>query len=263
VNIPQEKRCLKCLETKSLDEFGKDKYQSDRHATRCLLCKRQKSADYRKKNPEKARAASAAWKTENPAKVLAYADAHRERKNTRRRERYRENPERELAVNATYYYSHKDELRPVRAAWEASNKPQRKAKRLETFLKDPEGNLEKRHKRDADWLVKHPGYSTEKWARRRARIANSPANDFTAAQFEEIKAAQKHRCYHCGKRRKLTRDHVVPVIQNGAHTVQNIVALCLECNSRKKDGDVLGPTQLNLLTEAPPKPYKPRTKKVA
>lgn len=49
-------------------------------------------------------------------------------------------------------------------------------------------------------------------------------------------ARDSNRCQYCGKRfptRELTLDHVVPRVQGGQHTWQNLVCACVACNARK------------------------------
>jgi 5-methylcytosine-specific restriction endonuclease McrA len=44
------------------------------------------------------------------------------------------------------------------------------------------------------------------------------------------------RCQYCGKHfptRELTIDHVVPRVQGGAHSWENLVCACIRCNARK------------------------------
>ena len=87
----------------------------------------------------------------------------------------------------------------------------------------------------------------------RARKANAPINDFTAAQWREMQGAYDHRCAYCGKRAKgkLTQDHITPLSKGGSHTVSNIVPACRSCNSQKHAGPPLTQVQPLLLTIAP------------
>ncbi len=44
-------------------------------------------------------------------------------------------------------------------------------------------------------------------------------------------------CYYCGKKvnpKELTMDHVVPLIRGGKSSKGNIVAVCQQCNAKKK-----------------------------
>jgi 5-methylcytosine-specific restriction endonuclease McrA len=73
--------------------------------------------------------------------------------------------------------------------------------------------------------------------RRRAAKANVAAN-FTAEDWERCKETFQHRCAYCGRKRKLTQDHIVPVIKGGGYTIDNIVPACLSCNVSKRDNDM-------------------------
>jgi 5-methylcytosine-specific restriction endonuclease McrA len=49
-------------------------------------------------------------------------------------------------------------------------------------------------------------------------------------------ARDNNRCQYCGKHfatKELTLDHVVPRVQGGEHTWENLVCACVKCNARK------------------------------
>lgn len=49
-------------------------------------------------------------------------------------------------------------------------------------------------------------------------------------------ARDNSRCQYCGKHfatKELTLDHVVPRVQGGEHTWENLVCACVKCNARK------------------------------
>src|SRR5437867_7000327 len=58
---------------------------------------------------------------------------------------------------------------------------------------------------------------------------------FTPEQWELLKQIYGHRCAYCGKKRKLTMDHVIPLSKGGLHHASNIVPACKTCNSVKRD----------------------------
>jgi 5-methylcytosine-specific restriction endonuclease McrA len=57
----------------------------------------------------------------------------------------------------------------------------------------------------------------------------------TSTQWLAILNANKHRCYYCKVKTRLTMDHVIPLSKGGKHTASNIVPACGPCNSRKHD----------------------------
>lgn len=64
-------------------------------------------------------------------------------------------------------------------------------------------------------------------AKKKNVIRFSRANIFARDQFA---------CQYCGRKRpkhELTLDHVVPVVQEGPKSWENIVTACIQCNQRK------------------------------
>jgi 5-methylcytosine-specific restriction endonuclease McrA len=97
--------------------------------------------------------------------------------------------------------------------------------------------------------ARHAGsqHSIVKKKRRRARKLCSPVVDFTAEQWEIVKLAFAYRCYYCGKKpKKLTQDHIIPLYENGNHSMENIVPACHSCNARKGNRKASIPVQMML-----------------
>jgi len=67
-----EKQCTKCGQAKLLTEFPGDKRHRDGKSSWCRLCKHSAIARYQKAHPEKGKAASRRWQTENPDKEKEY-----------------------------------------------------------------------------------------------------------------------------------------------------------------------------------------------
>lgn len=75
----------------------------------------------------------------------------------------------------------------------------------------------------------------EKTHRRRIResAAKLAAPAHTWEQWEDIMRRAKFRCVKCGKKKVLTRDHIIPLSKGGTDDITNIQPLCRPCNSRK------------------------------
>jgi len=56
---------------------------------------------------------------------------------------------------------------------------------------------------------------------------------YTIKEWECLKEKYGQRCAICQKKKKLTRDHIIPVTKNGTNYISNIQPLCRQCNSRK------------------------------
>lgn len=42
-----------------------------------------------------------------------------------------------------------------------------------------------------------------------------------------------YQCVHCGTRKKLTVDHIIPITKGGSDDMDNLQTLCHSCNARK------------------------------
>lgn len=74
-------------------------------------------------------------------------------------------------------------------------------------------------------LVQLKGY------RRRALLKDIGTH--TKKEWLDIVKKHKNRCAICRKKRKLTKDHIVPLTKGGRNTADNLQPLCAECNGRK------------------------------
>jgi len=151
------------------------------------------------------------------------------------------NPTKVLIANArevVRYHVHHRSIRQRKNTWVAANR-------------------DKVHASYKRWAMKNLKQLAAKASSRRARIAQSPLNDLTAAQWQEIKTAYQFRCVYCHlKTVALTQDHIIPISKGGPHMASNIVPACRSCNSRKSNGVPLVPVQPLLLTIALPKQEK-------
>ncbi len=118
------KRCSKCCQDRTLDDFGVDRSRSDGLQVWCKSCQR----DYRRCNREKKAEKDRAWKQANPGKVKAS------------RQRRRSRPEVQ-ASRAAY-----------NKAWKRANPDKVKAHQRGHYLK----NAERYRKAAQDWVAANP-----------------------------------------------------------------------------------------------------------
>ncbi|MGE4234504.1 MAG: HNH endonuclease [Bacteriovoracia bacterium] len=80
------------------------------------------------------------------------------------------------------------------------------------------------------------------FTKKKSVVRFSRANIFARDQFT---------CQYCGRKRhrhELTLDHVVPAVQGGAKSWDNIVTACIECN-QKKGGRTPQQANMQLITK--------------
>lgn len=92
-------------------------------------------------------------------------------------------------------------------------------------------NREKQAAYSAKYTSKNLHKHAEKESRRRARLQNTARYLVTE---KDLKRLLSGGCFYCGETRKLTLDHVIPLIRGGSHGIGNLVGACSACNSRKQ-----------------------------
>lgn len=129
-------------------------------------------------------------------------------------------------------------------------KPKQQVKARAYYWKNPEKSRASR----ATYRKNNPEIVHENNCIRRARLAGAPINDFSAAQWKELKDIFNHCCAYCeAPTEKLTQDHITPLALGGSHTLHNIVPACRTCNTQKALRNVCKPIQPVLITVAKPK----------
>lgn len=181
-----------------------------------------------------------------------------EEKKVRHREadrRWRErNPELAKTVDSNkakkYYASHSDVCRGRAAEskiknpeymrnWWKTNKEKQREYRT--------SRKEQRAQYTKNWRRMHPGETKAHKHNRRAKEAGA-GGTFTANEWFTLCFAVGFKCLKCGKIKKLTPDHVVPVSLGGTGWLYNIQPLCSSCNSSKHAHTVDYREKINVVT---------------
>ena len=114
------------------------------------------------------------------------------------------------------------------AAWKKNNPDRVK----ELSAKYRTKHREELNCKNREYQRTHPDITRGKNHRRRALKVNAKGA-YTTAQWVALCNKYNNLCLDCGKKKKLTPDHVVPLSKGGRNSIGNIQPLCGPCNSRK------------------------------
>lgn len=124
--------------------------------------------------------------------------------------------------------------------WKNNNPEKARESAHRSYRKNPEKRIENVRR----WRANNPEKMREKGIvdvhRRRARKLKT-TGAFTTEQFNALCAHFRHHCLKCGRPRKLTPDHVIPLAwadrpefaEVALGDIDNIQPLCRSCNCRK------------------------------
>lgn len=79
--------------------------------------------------------------------------------------------------------------------------------------------------------------ASSKVHKHKRRAAERAGGSFSASDIRRIFKSQKSKCAACGKRTKLTIDHIIPISKGGPNVPSNIQGLCFKCNRSKSARD--------------------------
>ena len=82
------------------------------------------------------------------------------------------------------------------------------------------------------WKKKNPERMAHLKARRYARERGAEGGH-TLEEWEQLKKKHGFKCAVCGLKKPLTKDHIIPLSENGTDNIENIQPLCRNCNSKK------------------------------
>ena len=127
----------------------------------------------------------------------------------RKRDHYKKNAVARREAERKYYHANADKALQYRI----THREQRAMQHRAHQLLYPE-----RHRTKANRY----------YARRRGAEGN-----YTTAEWVALCAYYDNQCLCCGLRKPLTIDHIVPLIQGGSNSIDNLQPLCRNCNSAK------------------------------
>ena len=159
-------------------------------------------ANYRADHREALRAKQRAYVTANREAILARAPEHQARYKAKHPDRVRETGRAACAKSRA---AHPDDVR----AWQAK------------------------------YRASHPDVRRVLEANRRAREQMASGSGISQKQWLEVLRGALGLCAYCNERKRLSRDHIVPLSRGGEHDITNVAVACKSCNSSKHNASLL------------------------
>lgn len=131
-----------------------------------------------------------------------------------------------------YNIENKEEKSLKSRVFYEKNKTKIRARQNEYYF----NNREKIREKDRLWTKNNPERKSASLHKRKARMKNLKTT-LTSEQWEDIMKTFDNSCAYCGSKKKLTKDHFIPLSNGGDYTIQNIIPACRSCNSSKRDTD--------------------------
>jgi len=112
---------------------------------------------------------------------------------------------------------------------------------LAEFRKRP-GKEQIAREASARWAELHPEEFAERNRRiarkaehvRKLRLRSGDVREVTDRDWRRLCARYDNRCAYCGQAKKLTMDHIIPVVRGGRHSIGNLIPACRNCNAQKR-----------------------------
>lgn len=197
------KECARCKRNLPIStDFNTLKRNWDKLNNYCKDCHKKEMKDYNLKNKDK---------------KIAYM--------TKNKQHFKEK-------GSIYYQKNKDKLAECSRIYNEKNRQKIKKYNHERYIKDKKRIklvvLKYRRENRDRFNVLQQIRRTSK----RESIYNLKSDDWI-----KCKHYFNNKCAYCGKEEKLTQDHFVAFNNGGEYSINNIVPICLSCNSGKQDSD--------------------------
>lgn len=241
------KRCSRCTQSKLLEEFGKNRSNSDGLSCACRQCRKEdrklSGADkaYNQRPEVKARKLEWERKPENKSKKNEYSKEYQRQylsnpENVAKRKERRKTYIPRYKIDEAAYEERRESLRK----YYQENREKIIAKSREYWEQHREYTIDygrQYYEKNRDTILEkrrdNPIISRVYCHKRRALKSNS-TGQFTKLEWENLCQQYDYKCLRCGQVKPLTVDHVIPLTKGGTNDIGNIQPLCYSCNSSKR-----------------------------
>jgi len=243
VVVPQEKKCSLCGEVKPASEFYADITAANGLSSQCKECilrvLREKLGRPRFFLPEGHKRCKQCGEvkpfsefrpnTGRNAKCFACLEENRKRREAEVAKRRSEMRRRIRARSREYHKKHREELAARSRDYYRANRDYLKARAVDYYWQNRESVLAQKR----EWARKNREIVRAK-QRQRAILENGLPGTYSEQQWKKLCEMFDGRCARCGKRKRLTVDHMIPITWEGStNWITNIQPLCLSCNAAK------------------------------
>lgn len=231
IEIPIDKFCVKCGETKPSDQFHKSRVEKDGLKGWCKVCAKHGRADWYQRN-----------RGREIAKVTDYIKKH---------------PELGRLWKKVSYIRHRDVLLPKKRQIYIDNKDSILERNRLRYATDEDYRLDRVRRSDERYASRDPA-DLRRYAAT-YRDQNRKAVNLHSASYRALKVnadgrisltewhgvlyCHGYRCAYCLGHEDnvgtLAMDHMLPLSRGGRHDANNIVPSCKVCNSAKSDSTPL------------------------
>ena len=197
--MSHSKACSKCKQQKPSCEFYKDPRATTGLQSCCIECQKR----WNKENSERLAQNKRQWRKspEVKARIAEYSKQYAAK-----------NKEELKSRRKSYYWKNREKVLKQFNDWAKDNGAKIKINRTQSRKANP---------------ALYRSYS----ATRRARMKNAQTFQITKMEFQKLYSSN---CFYC-QGTATSIDHVIPLSRGGNHSIGNLVACCLSCNSSKKD----------------------------
>jgi len=131
-----------------------------------------------------------------------------------------------------YYFKNRNRILAYNKKWAKENQDKMKVIRRRWRISD--SGITKNRELANKWAKKNKEYVHHNASIQNARRRNAKGNH-SLREWQDLKKKYNYRCVGCGKKKKLTKDHIKPIIKGGTNYISNIQPLCFHCNTSKKE----------------------------
>lgn len=247
------KACSKCgnVFSRTREHFYCDKNTKDGFLSRCKSCKDESDRAYREKNKEKIYIRQKKYKEKNLKKLCecnkAWRDMHKDELTLKKKKYYDENREKILEQKKVYGENNKEKIKIKNKIYGTNNKESIREQQKTRYYAEKQTILKQKRvyyqREKQKILINRKKYRQANGKkihilnnRYRSRLALLD-NTLTEQEWEQCQQYFNNVCCYCGKQKRLTIDHFIPVSKQGETSVENVLPSCQTCNSSKSSRD--------------------------